>query len=64
MAYNILAAAKYERDTHIIKYEYKVIDGFPKLISTGNSEDDKAIYDKNLAVWIHANPLTSKLHNQ
>ncbi len=64
MAYKTLAAAKYERNTHIEKYEYKKIPGFPQHTNTGNRVQDDAIYEKNIVDWIHAHPLTTKDHGQ
>lgn len=61
-AYKVLAEAKYERDTHIDKFLYKKIKGFPRHVNTGNIEQDNALYDKKIKDWVHAHPLTSKDH--
>ncbi len=63
-ANKLLVAAKYERDTHIEKYKYKRINGFPHQKNTGNREQDIVQFEKEIADWIHAHPLTVKNHGQ
>ena len=63
-AYELLKSAKFERDTHIEKYAYKKIDGFPQRVNTGDKIHDDNLFEQQITDWIHAHPLTQKDHGQ
>ncbi len=59
-AYAALKSARFERDTHIKKYNYKKVEGFPEHQYTGNRPLDDARYEKELSTWINAHPNLTK----
>lgn len=63
-AYKTLEAAKFERDTHIMKYEYKRIEGFPQKESYDQSEAGLNEYEIAIKKWVGDHPNTPKNHSK
>lgn len=59
-AEDLLKKAKYERDTHIEKFNYQSLSGFPVYQDTNNDDLDEANYERQLHDWIHKNASITK----